>query len=76
MIKYESITFCGNNYLKPYNLAINRNNIKRTMHLKAEKDVDHWQNKILDLANKGILPNDAKSLTHYLMGVADGWVRP
>ena len=56
-------------------LAVNGNDVKKYIYVKEGKDVGYWLNKILQLVIDGDLRNDKDELIHYMIGVADGWIK-
>jgi tRNA nucleotidyltransferase (CCA-adding enzyme) len=56
-------------------LAVNGNDVKEYMYVKEGKDVGYWLNRILQLVIDENLTNDKDELIHYMIGVADGWIK-
>jgi len=56
------------------NLAINGNDVKKTMNLKEGKDVGHWLDVILKRVIDGELKNNRDDLIYWMIGIADGWI--
>lgn len=56
-------------------LAVNGNDVKRTMNLKEGKDVGYWLNEILKRVMDGELKNNRDDLIYWMTGVADGWIK-
>ena len=56
-------------------LAINGNDVKRTMNLKEGKDVGYWLNDILKRVMDGELKNNRDDLIYWMTGVTDGWIK-
>lgn len=56
-------------------LAVNGNDVKKTMNLKEGKDVGYWLNEILKRVMDGELKNDRDALIYWMTGVTDGWIK-
>lgn len=56
-------------------LAVNGNDVKKTMNLKEGKDVGYCLNEILKRVIDGELNNDRDDLIYWMTGVADGWIK-
>ena len=56
-------------------LAVNGNDVKRTMNLKEGKDVGYWLNEILKRVIDGELKNNRDDLIYWMTGVVDGWIK-
>lgn len=56
-------------------LAVNGNDVKKTMSLKEGKDVGYWLNEILKRVMDGELKNDRDDLIYWMTGVTDGWTK-
>ena len=56
-------------------LAVNGNDVKKTMNLKEGKDVGYWLNEILKRVMDGELKNDRDDLIYWMTGVTDGWIK-
>ena len=54
------------------NLAINGNDVKKTMNLKEGKDIGYWLNEILKRVMDGELKNDRDDLIYWMTGITDG----
>lgn len=55
-------------------LAVNGNDVKKTMNLKEGKDVGHWLDEILKRVIDGELKNNRDDLIYWMIGIADGWI--
>ena len=55
-------------------LAVNGNDVKKTMDLKEGKDVGHWLDEILKRVIDGELKNNRDDLIYWMIGIADGWI--
>ena len=55
-------------------LAVNGNDVKKTMDLKEGKDVGHWLDEILKRVMDGELKNNRDDLIYWMIGIADGWI--
>ncbi len=56
-------------------LAVNGNDVKKTMNLKEGKDVGYWLNEILKKVIDGELKNNRDDLIYWMTGIADGWIK-
>lgn len=56
-------------------LAVNGNDVKKTMNLKEGEDVGYWLNEILKRVMDGELKNDRDALIYWMTGVTDGWIK-
>lgn len=56
-------------------LAVNGNDVKKTMNLKEGKDIGYWLNEILKRVMDGELKNDRDDLIYWMTGVTDGWIK-
>lgn len=56
-------------------LAVNGNDVKKTMSLKEGKDVGYWLSEILKRVIDGELKNNRDDLIYWMTGVADGWIK-
>lgn len=56
-------------------LAVNGNDVKKTMSLKEGKDVGYWLGEILKRVIDGELENNRDDLIYWMTGVADGWIK-
>lgn len=56
-------------------LAVNGNDVKKTMNLKEGKDVGYWLNEILRRVIDGELKNNKDGLIYWMTGVTDGWIK-
>lgn len=56
-------------------LAVNGNDVKKTMNLKEGKDVGYCLNEILKRVIDGELNNNRDDLIYWMTGVADGWIK-
>lgn len=56
-------------------LAVNGNDVKKTMSLKEGKDVGYWLSEILKRVIDGELENNRDDLIYWMTGVADGWIK-
>lgn len=56
-------------------LAINGNDVKKTMNLKEGKDIGYWLNEILKRVIDGELKNNRDDLICWMTGIADGWIK-
>lgn len=56
-------------------LAINGNDVKKTMNLKEGKDVGYWLNEILKRVMDGELKNNRDDLIYWMTGITDGWIK-
>lgn len=56
-------------------LAINGNDVKKTMNLKEGKDIGYWLNEILKRVIDGELKNNRDDLIYWMTGIADGWIK-
>lgn len=55
-------------------LAVNGNDVKKTMNLKEGKDVGHWLNEMLKRVIDGELKNNRDDFIYWMTGIADGWI--
>ena len=55
-------------------LAVDGNDVIRTMGIKEGKDVGHWIKEILDRVIDGRLKNDRDELIYWMTGITDGWI--
>lgn len=53
-------------------LAVNGNDVKKTMNLKEGKDVGYWLNEILKRVIDGELKNNRNNLIYWMTGITDG----
>lgn len=53
-------------------LAVNGNDVKKTMNLKEGKDVGYWLNEILKRVIDGELKNNRDDLIYWMTGITDG----
>ena len=56
-------------------LAVNGNDVKKTMMLKEGKDVGYWLNEILKRVIDGELNNNRDDLIYWMTGITDGWIK-
>lgn len=56
-------------------LAVNGNDVKKTMNLKEGKDVGYWLNEILERVIDGELKNNRDDLIYWMTGIQDGWIK-
>lgn len=56
-------------------LAVNGNDVKKTMNLKEGKDVGYWLSEILKRIIDGELKNSRDDLIYWMTGIADGWIK-
>lgn len=56
-------------------LAVNGNDVKKTMNLKEGKDIGYCLNEILKRVMDGELKNNRDDLIYWMTGVADGWIK-
>jgi len=56
-------------------LAINGNDVKKTMNLKEGKDIGCWLSDILKRVIDGELKNDRDDLIYWMTGITDGWIK-
>lgn len=56
-------------------LAVNGNDVKKTMNLKEGKDIGYWLNEILKRVMDGELKNNRDDLIYWMTGIADGWIK-
>ncbi len=56
-------------------LAVNGNDVKRTMNLKEGKDVGYWLNEILKRVIDGELKNNRDDLIYWMTGIMNGWIK-
>lgn len=56
-------------------LAVNGNDVKKTMMLKEGKDVGYWLNEILKRVIDGELNNSRDDLIYWMTGITDGWIK-
>lgn len=56
-------------------LAVNGNDVKKTMNLKEGKNVGYWLNEILKRVIDGELKNNRDDLIYWMTGVTDGWIK-
>ena len=56
-------------------LAVNGNDVKRTMNLKEGKNIGYWLNDILKRVMDGELKNNRDDLIYWMTGVVDGWIK-
>ena len=56
-------------------LAVNGNDVKKTMSIKEGKDVGYWLSEILKRVIDGELENNRDDLIYWMTGVADGWIK-
>lgn len=56
-------------------LAINGNDVMRTMRINEGKDVGYWLNEILNRVMDGALKNDRNELVYWMTGITDGWIK-
>lgn len=56
-------------------LAVNGNDVKKTMNLKEGKDVGYWLNEILKRVMDGELVNNRDDLIYWMTGITDGWIK-
>ncbi len=56
-------------------LAVNGNDVKKTMNLKEGKDVGYWLNETLKRVINGELKNNKDDLIYWMTGIQDGWIK-
>lgn len=56
-------------------LAVNGNDVKKTMNLKEGKDIGYWLNEILKRVMDGELKNNRDDLIYWMTGIAGGWIK-
>lgn len=56
-------------------LAVNGNDVKKTMNLKEGKDVGYCLNEILKRVIDGELNNNRDDLIYWMTGVTNGWIK-
>ena len=56
-------------------LAVNGNDVKKTMNLNEGKDVGYWLNEILKRVMDGELKNNRDDLIYWMTGIMDGWIK-
>ena len=56
-------------------LAVNGNDVKKTMNLKEGKDVGYWLNEMLKRVIDGELKNNRDDLIYWMTGITDGWIK-
>lgn len=55
-------------------LAVNGDDVMRTMGIKEGKDVGRWLKEILNRVIDGRLKNDRDELIYWMTGITDGWI--
>ena len=55
-------------------LAVNGNDVMRTMGIKEGKDVGYWLKEILNRVIDGSLKNEHDELVYWMTGITDGWI--
>ena len=56
-------------------LAVNGNDVKKTMNLKEGYDIGYWLNEILKRVMDGELKNNRDDLIYWMTGIAGGWIK-
>lgn len=56
-------------------LAVNGNDVKKTMMLKEGKYVGYWLNEILKRVIDGKLNNNRDDLIYWMTGITGGWIK-
>ena len=56
-------------------LAVNGNDVKKTMNLKEGKDIGYWLNEMLKRVIDGELKNNRDDLIYWMTGITDGWIK-
>ena len=56
-------------------LAVNGNDVKKSMNLKEGKDVGYWLNEILKRVMDGEVKNNRDDLIYWMTGIMDGWIK-